>query len=135
MLIYGRSRASRRSTGSQRNAPGAHRRRRTDASGLPAQTDLGKQAHGVKGAGHSARQQRLAEARPRYQAMTRDAIRDGFAAQLRHVRAREIVAGACLVGPHRDDMAFTVDGHDLRAFGSRGQQRTAAWRSSWPSSR
>jgi DNA replication and repair protein RecF len=23
-------------------------------------------------------------------------------------------------------MAFTVDGHDLRAFGSRGQQRTAA---------
>ena len=40
--------------------------------------------------------------------------------------AREIAAGACLVGPHRDDMAFTVDGHDLRAFGSRGQQRTAA---------
>jgi DNA replication and repair protein RecF len=58
--------------------------------------------------------------------MTREAIRDGFAVQLRHVRPREIASGACLVGPHRDDMAFTVDGHDLRTFGSRGQQRTAA---------
>ena len=46
-------------------------------------------------------------------------------AQLRH-RAPRIAAGATLLGPHRDDMAFAVDGHDLRAFGSRGQQRTAA---------
>ena len=29
-------------------------------------------------------------------------------------------------GPHRDDMAITVNGIDLRKFGSQGQQRTAA---------
>lgn len=29
-------------------------------------------------------------------------------------------------GPHKDDIGITVDGVDLRAFGSQGQQRTAA---------
>lgn len=29
------------------------------------------------------------------------------------------------VGPHRDDLAFAVDGADLKKFGSQGQQRTA----------
>ena len=74
----------------------------------------------------AVRRQRLAEGVPAYHAATREAIRDGFLAQLRTMRSREIAAGACLVGPHRDDMAFTVDGYDLRAYGSRGQQRTAA---------
>ncbi len=41
-------------------------------------------------------------------------------------RRREIAAGQTLVGPHRDDLLFTINGYDLRAFGSRGQQRTAA---------
>jgi DNA replication and repair protein RecF len=31
-----------------------------------------------------------------------------------------------LVGPHRDDLRLTVNGVDLRMFGSRGQQHTAA---------
>jgi DNA replication and repair protein RecF len=31
-----------------------------------------------------------------------------------------------LVGPHRDDIVFTVGGRDARAFASQGQQRTAA---------
>jgi len=74
----------------------------------------------------AARKLRLAEGRPAYQAATRESIQEGFLGQLRAGRSREIAAGACLVGPHRDDMAFAVDGHDLRAFGSRGQQRTAA---------
>ncbi|MCR5375343.1 MAG: hypothetical protein K6E71_01180 [Lachnospiraceae bacterium] len=30
------------------------------------------------------------------------------------------------VGPHRDDVQILVEGRDLRAFGSQGQQRTAA---------
>jgi DNA replication and repair protein RecF len=94
--------------------------------------DPAAQAHGSSLQGEAARQQRalqkqrLAEGRPAYHAMTPEAIREGFMAYLRHIRAREIASGACLVGPHRDDIAFTVDGHDLRAFGSRGQQRTAA---------
>ena len=33
--------------------------------------------------------------------------------------------GTTLVGPHRDDVAFTLEGRDLAAFASRGQQRTA----------
>ncbi|MEJ5198721.1 MAG: DNA replication and repair protein RecF, partial [Anaerolineae bacterium] len=63
---------------------------------------------------------------PAYQAATREAIREGFLERLRQTRPRDIAAGASLVGPHRDDIVFTVDGRDLRAFGSRGQQRTAA---------
>jgi DNA replication and repair protein RecF len=31
-----------------------------------------------------------------------------------------------LVGPHRDDIGFYIDGIDIRRFGSQGQQRTAA---------
>jgi DNA replication and repair protein RecF len=37
----------------------------------------------------------------------------------------ELVSGHALVGPHRDDMELTFDGHDLRKFGSAGQQRSA----------
>lgn len=56
----------------------------------------------------------------------RDRVAEAFAMQLRAGQAREINAAASLIGPHRDDMAFIVEGRDLRAFGSRGQQRTAA---------
>ena len=31
-----------------------------------------------------------------------------------------------LVGPHRDDLSFYINGIDIRRFGSQGQQRTAA---------
>jgi DNA replication and repair protein RecF len=37
----------------------------------------------------------------------------------------EIVAGHALIGPHRDDLEIQLDGHDLRKFGSAGQQRSA----------
>lgn len=37
----------------------------------------------------------------------------------------EIVAGHPLIGPHRDDMEIRFDGHDIRKFGSAGQQRSA----------
>lgn len=42
------------------------------------------------------------------------------------LRGREIAAGMSLLGPHRDDLGFLVEGRALRAYGSRGQQRTAA---------
>ena len=38
---------------------------------------------------------------------------------------KEVWNGATLVGPHRDDMVFELDGRDLASFASRGQQRTA----------
>jgi len=51
----------------------------------------------------------------------REALRRSLAA----VRPRELAAGMSLAGPHRDDLAFSVNEVDATAFGSRGQQRTA----------
>ena len=42
------------------------------------------------------------------------------------VETRERQAGVSLIGPHRDDLSFVVDGVDLNVYGSRGQQRLAA---------
>jgi DNA replication and repair protein RecF len=49
-----------------------------------------------------------------------------FAGRLKAYRSRDIGAGTSLAGPHRDDLAFLAEERDLRAYGSRGQQRTAA---------
>ncbi|PYS22881.1 MAG: hypothetical protein DMF72_11800 [Acidobacteria bacterium] len=37
----------------------------------------------------------------------------------------EIFAGACLIGPHRDDLEILFRDRNLRSFGSSGQQRSA----------
>ena len=37
----------------------------------------------------------------------------------------EFFAGACLIGPHRDDLLVLLGGRDIRSFGSSGQQRSA----------
>ncbi|MCD8501560.1 MAG: DNA replication/repair protein RecF [Bacillaceae bacterium] len=42
------------------------------------------------------------------------------------VKEREIERGVSLIGPHRDDLSFTVNGKDVQTFGSQGQQRTTA---------
>jgi DNA replication and repair protein RecF len=47
-------------------------------------------------------------------------------AALERRRADELRRGLTLVGPHRDDLAIELDGVDVRAFGSRGQQRLLA---------
>ncbi|MGD9560663.1 MAG: DNA replication/repair protein RecF [Pyrinomonadaceae bacterium] len=36
----------------------------------------------------------------------------------------ETAAGYSLIGPHRDDLEILLDGHDLRKYGSAGQQRS-----------
>ena len=54
------------------------------------------------------------------------AVAEQYAAHLHRRRDREIAAGNTLYGPHRDEMRFLVNGRDLRVYGSRGQQRTAA---------
>jgi DNA replication and repair protein RecF len=41
-------------------------------------------------------------------------------------QAKEIAAGVSLIGPHRDDLRFELDGKAAGAFGSRAQQRTVA---------
>lgn len=39
--------------------------------------------------------------------------------------AAEVAAGHALIGPHRDDLEIHLDGREIRAFGSSGQQRSA----------
>jgi DNA replication and repair protein RecF len=41
-------------------------------------------------------------------------------------RALDVKRGVTHAGPHRDDLELTLGGHDLRLYGSAGQQRTAA---------
>lgn len=43
----------------------------------------------------------------------------------RHGQA-ELASRLCLSGPHKDDLAVTVNGRDAKAFSSQGQTRTAA---------
>lgn len=49
-----------------------------------------------------------------------------FREKLHALHPKEIQRGVTLLGPHRDDLHFLVDGVDINLFGSRGQQRTAA---------
>lgn len=42
------------------------------------------------------------------------------------IREKEIERGATLAGPHRDDLEFYVNDHDVQTYGSQGQQRTTA---------
>jgi|CXWL01.1.fsa_nt_gi DNA replication and repair protein RecF len=37
----------------------------------------------------------------------------------------EVISGHALIGTHRDDMELKFDGHDIRKYGSAGQQRSA----------
>jgi DNA replication and repair protein RecF len=64
----------------------------------------------------------------RYDGSTADA--DDPAASLTDLlasrRAADIRRGATHTGPHRDTLALTLDGRELRTIGSQGQQRTSA---------
>jgi DNA replication and repair protein RecF len=53
---------------------------------------------------------------------TPDALREALARS----RERDLARGRTSVGPHRDDLRLALGGHELRHFGSAGQQRTAA---------
>ncbi len=53
-----------------------------------------------------------------FQAQFRQAIEEG--------RQQDVWRGATRFGPHRDDVAFLIGGHDAAISASRGQQRTAA---------
>jgi DNA replication and repair protein RecF len=53
------------------------------------------------------------------------AVATRFRQELNDLREKELQRGVSLVGPHRDDFSFRLDGQDVAVFGSRGQQRTA----------
>jgi len=49
-----------------------------------------------------------------------------FRQALQRKRSEELVRGVTILGPHRDDVRFSINGIDATIYGSRGQQRTAA---------
>jgi DNA replication and repair protein RecF len=49
-----------------------------------------------------------------------------FREALGTVRQEELRRQMSLIGPHRDDVLFLVNGRDVRVYGSQGQQRTVA---------
>lgn len=51
---------------------------------------------------------------------------DQFMIKLSQVRDQEMRRGVSLVGPHRDDLRFYINGKEVQTFGSQGQQRTTA---------
>lgn len=53
-------------------------------------------------------------------------ISSAFRQQMADLRAKEVGAALTLVGPHRDDLRFTIDGVDMTTYASRGQGRTIA---------
>ena len=49
-----------------------------------------------------------------------------FRENVRRNRNKDILSGSTSCGPHKDDLLFSINGIDIRRFGSQGQQRTAA---------
>ena len=49
-----------------------------------------------------------------------------FEDELNRAKQKDIKMCMTSVGPHRDDMLFSIGGIDIRKFGSQGQQRTSA---------
>jgi DNA replication and repair protein RecF len=54
-----------------------------------------------------------------------ETARDALTRRLRETAEKEAWNGSTVIGPHRDDLVFSLDGRDLATFSSRGQQRTA----------
>lgn len=53
-------------------------------------------------------------------------VEEQFRAELQRTRRAELIQGMTLIGPHRDDLALSIDGQAARDFASQGQQRTLA---------
>ena len=61
----------------------------------------------------------------RYRPRSRSADAAGLAAELAERTESDLERGFTAHGPHRDDLALLRDGRELRAYGSRGEQRLA----------
>jgi len=49
---------------------------------------------------------------------------EDFYNALRSVKKKERILGTTLVGPHRDELIFQINGMDLRKYGSRGEHKS-----------
>ncbi len=57
---------------------------------------------------------------------TVDEIKTQVYYALQHATEKDVRFGYTTIGPHRDDLKITLNGMDVRIYGSQGQQRTAA---------
>jgi DNA replication and repair protein RecF len=66
----------------------------------------------------------------RYALRAEAASEDALLAALRAARAKDLATSATQVGPHRDDLAFELDGREAGAYASQGQLRAImlAWK-------
>jgi len=53
-----------------------------------------------------------------------DDLVDAFKQELKNQKENEFRRAVNLVGPHRDDLRFLINGKDLRVYGSQGQHKT-----------
>lgn len=51
-------------------------------------------------------------------------LKEQLSVQFEQVYKRELDQATTLVGPHRDDIAFFINGYDVQLYGSQGQQRS-----------
>lgn len=58
--------------------------------------------------------------------MTEEEIRETLTDQFDQISVKEQRRGTTLIGPHRDDLSFLINGRNVQIYGSQGQQRTAA---------
>jgi DNA replication and repair protein RecF len=55
----------------------------------------------------------------------REVVVSALAAALRRAQREEVARGTTVVGPHRDDLDFVLNGRSARVIGSQGQQRSS----------
>lgn len=56
----------------------------------------------------------------------KEKIVTSYEEKFKQIEEKEIERGTTLIGPHRDDIVFYVNGKDVQTYGSQGQQRTTA---------
>ena len=56
--------------------------------------------------------------------LSREEVRDRYREMLRAGRADDLRRQQTLIGPHRDDIEFSIAGREARAYASQGQQRS-----------
>ncbi|EFM10965.1 DNA replication and repair protein RecF [Paenibacillus curdlanolyticus YK9] len=64
--------------------------------------------------------------KPSFEFEDESVLFEHFMLKLTQVKEQEIRRGTTLVGPHRDDLMFFINGKEAQTFGSQGQQRTTA---------
>lgn len=63
--------------------------------------------------------------------ITAEEVSSALQRELKRRRAEERARKVSLVGPHRDDITFSISGRDARTYASQGQQRTLALAWKW----